>query len=162
MAAIRCFQLNMHRAMAAASNLSDCMRDTGKGSHIAMLQEPYVVKGRVRGCVKGYTVVDMGTVKYPARAAVILSRDLNAWPLTVLSDRDVAAAQIMVNGKNIVFASVYMPHDTQVHPSATLRKLVEYCEGYNTDLVIGTDANSHHLLWGSSDCNDRGERLMEY
>lgn len=32
----------------------------------------------------------------------------------------------------------------------------------NLPLVLGCDANAHHWKWGSSDCNNRGESLLEF
>jgi Endonuclease-reverse transcriptase len=29
-------------------------------------------------------------------------------------------------------------------------------------IVIGCDANSHHVAWGSTDTNSRGAALLEY
>ena len=41
-----------------------------------------------------------------------------------------------------------------------VKDLIEDCEAEGLDLVIGCDANSHHT-GGSSDCNIRGETLLE-
>ena len=41
-------------------------------------------------------------------------------------------------------------------------KLTLYSESNNIDIVIGCDANAHHLLWGSTDTNDRGLALMDF
>ena len=37
-----------------------------------------------------------------------------------------------------------------------------YCEKENLHLVVGCDSNAHHVAWGSTNCNDRGEALMEF
>lgn len=38
---------------------------------------------------------------------------------------------------------------------------MEYCFTEKRHLIIGTDANSHHTIWGSTDINERGEILLE-
>ena len=43
-----------------------------------------------------------------------------------------------------------------------LDKVVNFCKRKNYKLIISADANSHHVAWGSSDINGRGERLLEY
>jgi hypothetical protein len=30
------------------------------------------------------------------------------------------------------------------------------------EIILGIDANAHHILWGSTDINPRSESLMEY
>jgi len=39
---------------------------------------------------------------------------------------------------------------------------VSHCESNNLPLVIACDSNSHHTAWGSSECNARDIRLLEY
>jgi len=59
-----------------------------------------------------------------------------------------------------VVASVYLPIDTA--PTKELEQLVSHCESNNLPLVIACDSNSHHTAWGSSECNARDIRLLEY
>ena len=39
---------------------------------------------------------------------------------------------------------------------------MRYCEKENLYLVVGCDSNAHHSVWGSTNCNSRGETLMEF
>jgi hypothetical protein len=39
---------------------------------------------------------------------------------------------------------------------------VQYCESENLYLVIGCDCNAHHIVWGSTNYNDRGDALVEF
>ncbi len=63
--------------------------------------------------------------------------------------------------KPIVFASVYMAHETTAPPHM-LEGLVEYCTVNRLPLVVGADANAHNEVWGSTDNNERGEYLLNY
>jgi len=63
--------------------------------------------------------------------------------------------------KEIVVASIYMPIDEQVI-TGYLDSLVQYCNTNNKHLIIGADTNAHHILWGSDNCNHRGNELCEY
>jgi hypothetical protein len=47
-------------------------------------------------------------------------------------------------------------------PPPKLQSLVTYCESKKIPLVVGTDANAHHTVWGSTDINVRGEQLLEF
>ena len=39
---------------------------------------------------------------------------------------------------------------------------MRYCENENLTLVVGCDSNAHHKAWGSTNCNSRGEALIEF
>ena len=70
---------------------------------------------------------------------------------------------IKTKKRTSVFASVYMPGDSDTPPpSKILRELINYCKDNRLGIIIGTDANSHHTSWGSTDINNRGEFLLDY
>ena len=65
--------------------------------------------------------------------------------------------------KVTVITSVYMPYDSEESPtSVILTNLTQLCENKGWDLIIGADANSHNVAWGSSDNNLRGEKLFDF
>ena len=39
---------------------------------------------------------------------------------------------------------------------------MEACKNRGLQLVVGCDANAHHIIWGSTDINRRGTSLLEY
>jgi hypothetical protein len=39
---------------------------------------------------------------------------------------------------------------------------VHYCEDEHLYLIIGCDSNAHHNTWGSINCSDGGEALVEF
>jgi hypothetical protein len=47
-------------------------------------------------------------------------------------------------------------------PTRELRDLIHYCQDEHLHLIIGCDSNAHHVAWGSTDFNGRGEALMEF
>jgi len=62
----------------------------------------------------------------------------------------------------VVFASVYMPSDSAEILDGNLIELQKYCESSYIPLIVGTDCNAHSQLWGSSDTNERGVKLMDF
>lgn len=60
-----------------------------------------------------------------------------------------------------ICCSAYLPYDGAVTPNE-LTRVTTYCSNRNLNLIVGCDANSHHLVWGSTDTNIRGEKLMEF
>ncbi|XP_054015994.1 uncharacterized protein LOC128896661 [Hylaeus anthracinus] len=57
----------------------------------------------------------------------------------------------------------YLSYDSEEPPpTRELRELIAYRKEKRLDLVIGCDANSHHIIWGSSNINNRRRDLLEY
>jgi hypothetical protein len=64
--------------------------------------------------------------------------------------------------RRVVVCSAYLPYDSKdPPPSKELEELVRYCEEH-LHLIVGCDSNAHHTAWGSTDCNCRGEALVEF
>ena len=47
-------------------------------------------------------------------------------------------------------------------PPNLLRDLLVFAENEQIPTILGTDANAHHTIWGSSNINPRGEDLQTY
>ena len=62
---------------------------------------------------------------------------------------------------NFVFVSAYMAAEEPASPNL-LRDLLVFAKNAQISTVVGTDANAHHVTWGSSDINPRGEDLLAY
>lgn len=155
-------QINLHHCKEAAAVLS-CSLQNGHTS-ISLIQEPYCFKGKVRGLGNAGTVHSINSGK-TVRACVYTVKGLNALLLRQFSTSDLVAVQIRYKKggeyHTLVVCSVYLPYEGQV-PTRELALVVEHCKNNNTDLLLGCDANAHHVSWGSSDCNTRGNKLLEF
>ena len=83
------------------------------------------------------------------------------------SCRDLVAVPIKYNeegaGRRLVVCSAYLPYDSKdPPPSKELEDLMRFCDKENLYLVVGCDSNAHHSVWGSTNCNSRGEALVEF
>jgi hypothetical protein len=84
-----------------------------------------------------------------------------------LSGRDLVAVMVryLEDGteRRVVVCSAYQPYDSEdPPPSKELEELVRYCEEEHLHLIVGCDSNAHHAAWGSTDCNWRGDALVEF
>lgn len=57
---------------------------------------------------------------------------------------------------------MYLPYEEQDPLSNEAKALIGACVKSDMKCILGCDANAHHTVWGSSDCNKRGEDLLEY
>ena len=62
-----------------------------------------------------------------------------------------------------VVCSAYLLYDSESPPpSMELEELMRYCKNKNLYLTVGCDSNAHHTAWGSTNCNGRGEALIDF
>ncbi|XP_011313216.1 uncharacterized protein [Fopius arisanus] len=81
--------------------------------------------------------------------------------------RDLVAVMVQVHGEgptaDMVLCSSYLPHDSaELPPTRELQELDRYCRSKKLPLIIGCNANSQHVVWGSSKNNASGSALLEY
>jgi len=56
-----------------------------------------------------------------------------------------------------------VPYGSEDLPlSRELENFVGYCENKNIQLLVRCESNAHHTASGSTNCNGRGEALMEF
>nr|XP_012214525.1 PREDICTED: uncharacterized protein LOC105667354 [Linepithema humile] len=82
--------------------------------------------------------------------------------------RDVATVEVDFTAdsddrRKMVVCPAYFSHDEgEAVPPAPVIKLAEYCQEKRLSLIMGCDANAHHTVWGSSDTNERGRKVLEF
>ena len=134
-------------------------------TYIAMVQELWLCRGAIKGSPPAAVKhIGVGRQGRP-RSCIYTSKDIDAWMLPKYSNADVVTVSINnlqgVIPKTVIFASVYMAEENAAPPQI-VEELTVYCNRNNLPLVLGCDANAHHVAWGSSNINERGEALMEY
>jgi ribonuclease HI len=153
-------QINLHRCRAAQYALH---KYVDKDNTLAILgQEPWTIGNKVAGKIPGTTLFTKAASTRPR--ACVITRGLQAWMMGQFSNRDMVTVMVsgaLPGGRKMILTSVYMAAEEPTPPNL-LRELVEHCRAGAIPLLVGTDANSHHIAWGSSDTNKRGEDLMEF
>ncbi|XP_043469809.1 uncharacterized protein LOC122503369 [Leptopilina heterotoma] len=129
---------------------------------ISLIQEPWLVRGVIRG-LGGVGLVCYRDCRAAKPRACILTKGVNATPLLDLCSGDlmVVVTNLEGIGKTVV-GSAYFPYDNKNNPPIEVRRLVDYCMEKGLPLLLGCDANSQHTVWGSSKDNQRGQELLEY
>jgi hypothetical protein len=92
---------------------------------------------------------------------------MDIWMLPGFSCRDLVAVLVkyMEGGvkRCLVVCSAYLPYDSEDSPpTRELEELMRHCEREKLYLVVGCDSNAHHTVWGSTNCNGRGEALIDF
>lgn len=156
-------QINLHHCKEATS-IARCSLDTEQ-TDICLIQEPYLFRNKVLGLGDSGSVHCVTSGSERIRACIYTRKSVNAILLRQFSSKDFVAVQIRYNRNGtdhkLICCSAYLPYDLPVL-TQSLVKVTEYCGKNGMKMIIGCDANSHHVVWGSSDTNRRGEKLLEF
>jgi splicing factor 45 len=153
-------QINLHHSKAATAVL--CQQLAKGMADAALIQEPWIYRGQIRGLTNSGGTIFSVAPEGNARSCIYTRNQINALPLLELCSRDVTAVR-MTNTcggrwEELFVASAYLPCDLdKPPPTKKVREVIDYCTSRKKQLIIGCDANEHHILWGSTDTNTRGE-----
>ncbi len=97
------------------------------------------------------------------RAAVVIHKSLEpkCWELQNFTTPDQVAIKIRIDSKELILASSYMDINGPVLPPETT-PLAKFALDNKLPLIMGSDTNSHHTIWGNRLCNERGEERLEF
>ena len=72
------------------------------------------------------------------------------------------AIKIVINSKTLILASVYMDAEDKSFPPESLNELTKCAKQIDAPLIVGSDTNSDHTIWGDKKKQDkRGEVLLK-
>ena len=88
----------------------------------------------------------------------------STWELSQFSTRDLIAIKIRTDrNKELILASSYMDGlNGSECPPNEVKPLVKYAKQHGLPLIISSDANARHFIWGNTASNARGEELLDY
>ncbi|KAJ8940768.1 hypothetical protein NQ318_000861 [Aromia moschata] len=156
-------QANIQHGKAQSAFL--CKRIIECQIKIALIQEPWVYHGKVRGLGRaGGTVYYCPSAEEP-RACILVKGIKGVFPMPGLCTRDLAVIKLAIGKGNtkreVAICSAYFPRNTE-SPPRELSDLIRYCEGIGLPLLVGCDSNSHHTMWGDKEVKPRRRMLLEF
>lgn len=157
-------QINLQHGKVATQNFG---RHLNMGhTHISLIQEPYYWNNFHGLNRQAGEIFCDRRCKNP-RTCIYVKKGVNASPLIDFCTRDLTAILFkqILNGivKIMMCCSLYLPYDEGANPDlSTLDGLLSFCKLKGYPMVFGMDANSQHVMWGSSKTNTRGIFLSEF
>ncbi|XP_012220497.1 uncharacterized protein [Linepithema humile] len=157
-------QINLQHSKRASAVLA--RQQAGRQTCISLMQEPWVIRGCIRGLAACGRLFRAPSVDRPRACVAIKGMDAQLIPH--LCSRDVAAVEVNFTDdssyrKKMVICSAYFSYDEEeAVPPAPVIKLAEYCQEKRLPLIMGCDANAHHTVWESSDTNEKGRKVLEF
>jgi ribonuclease HI len=154
-------QINLQHGKAATAFL--CRTLAEMQTNIYLIQEPYFHKG-IKGLDSKWGRVICGDGESRKRACLYINNCIDAVQLPQFSNNDMATAIVTVDRKDLkvkfICCSLYLAYDEDPC-SPLLLDLLSFSRVENIPILIGMDANAHHVIWGSTDTNSRGESVMD-
>ena len=156
-------QCNLHKAKSAWDSIASSFSDIKHP--IFITTEPYHDRNRVIPSVhKDLVHYYYNQGPNGPRACISVNKSLNGacWEIKEFTSRDCIAIKIIINNKPIILASIYMDVEDKDFPPKSVTELTKYATKTNTPLIVGSDTNSHHTIWGDKKQDKRAEILLEY
>ncbi|XP_053968283.1 uncharacterized protein LOC128869701 [Anastrepha ludens] len=147
-------QINLQHSKAASANL--LLHLEQGGVDIVLIQEPWLSSSGISGLrTKRYKLMACSGLGKP-RSCMLIRKELNAFILPNFSNEDIVTVSLEGPAGKLWLMSAYMAHEDEVEPPPLmLREALAEARRRKTGVIVGTDANSHHTCWGSSNINAR-------
>ena len=155
-------QINLKRKFNAWKTL--LVNTHGRKNPIVLATEPYTNnKNIIPPISKELTEYYYKAGDIRPRAAIVIHKNLaeKSWELSQFTTPDQVAIKIQLSSTEVILAASYMDINGPA-PSHETTPLAKYAIDHNIPLIIGSDTNSQHTLWGNRVCNRRGEELLDF
>ncbi|XP_032685213.1 uncharacterized protein LOC116850717 [Odontomachus brunneus] len=127
-------QINLHHSKGASAILAKGM--AVMQTAITLVQAPWLLNNAIKGLSGSGKIISF-TTQRKIRTCIV-TKDLNAIFVPQFSNGDITVVQREV------------------------KELMKYAEERGLEVLLGCDTNSHHVGWGSTGINPRGESLHEF
>ena len=140
-----------------------CRYVVEKKIYIALLQEPHVYNGRVTGLgsLGGDIIFHEDGESTPRACIYASSRAMSLELIKADCYRDLASIAVTIqaepgNKVRALMVSAYLPSEGDFKPpSQEMEETIRKYQGKNIPIILGCDANAHHVVWGSTNCNKK-------
>ncbi|XP_053967116.1 uncharacterized protein LOC128868717 [Anastrepha ludens] len=151
---MKILQINLQHSKAASANLLIHLEQGGVD--VVLIQEPWLSSSGISGIrTKNYLLMVHSGAGKP-RSCILIRKELKAFILPNFSNEDIVSISLESTTGRLWLISAYMAHDDEVEPPPLLlREALAEARRRKIDVIIGTDTNSYHTCWGSSDINSR-------
>ena len=159
-------QINLHKAIGATTLIGNTIESmqTRKQPLLYLIQEPWTDGFRIKGIDQNKVKLFYHKSDKNPRAGILATGELDITFMPQLSNPDTVTISLRTaNDEEVLVTSFYLAHDsTEEIPGSMFQEIFNYSQETNIPVIMGGDANAHHIIWGSTKTNRRGEVLLEY
>ena len=152
----------VHRCKTASYNMCEVTKSVRSG--LVLAQQPWTYATKIKSKLRGWNLFQGIENGNRPQACIYVTPNLCCSLIPMFSNEDIVAIRVnnvCQQGDCFVFVSAYMAVKEPAPPNL-LGDLLVFTEIEQIPTILGTDANAHHTIWGSSDINPRGKDLLEY
>lgn len=98
------------------------------------------------------------------RTAIIVNNNLKekAYKITQFSNNDCTTIMLNIGKKSYVITSLYLHNNlSEFTVKLCITRIVDFAKKHNYKLIIASDLNGHHPIWGSEKIDTRGENIFD-
>ena len=131
-------------------------------SGLVLAQEPWIYATKIRSKLRGWSLFQGIEKGNRPRACIYVTPHFCCSLISMFSNEDIVPIRVnnvCRKGDSFVFVSAYMAAEERAPPNS-LRDLLVFTENEQIPTIVGTDANAHHTIYGSSDINPREEDIL--
>ncbi|XP_035210501.1 uncharacterized protein LOC118184883 [Stegodyphus dumicola] len=161
---LNCLQCNLRRCKEATSSLVQFVSESDYD--ILLIQEPYSVKGEIRGFPLSWNILyknlskDFPVQKQNPRACIVVtSKQLD--PTVCKIDRDIISISINSGTVQLCISSCYCSPAEEIERNLIhLDNIIQSAP--TAHHFIGGDMNAHCVQWGYPKSDSRGEQVEDF
>lgn len=152
---IQIIQVNLGRAFKANQSLNNFQQE--EEFDISVLQEPYSLNNKIIGFPLKHKVI--ANNKDPKTAIIIHKENITAFPIII--EQKLIAVKINKGERELLIINCYCPPNENVERAmSAIGNILQKFIDINT--IIMGDFNSKHQIWGSTETDEKGEKVLEF
>ena len=152
-------QVNLQHSKMGQIHINNWIDWQKEGRYICLVQEPYIYN-QIIGYQPKTATKYTGDSKNSPRTAIYISKNIEAWYIDELSNRDATVIIVRLNKRQTLIASIYLDYNEEV-VQPWLSRIMKFAKHRGYALLLGMDSNCHSTIYGK-ETNPRGEKLEEF
>ncbi|XP_023212652.1 uncharacterized protein LOC111615478 [Centruroides sculpturatus] len=134
-------QANLQKGLAATSEMNKWLEK----AEIALIQEPYSVKGKVASLSRRLQVIQ-AEAERPLATVVVSNSNIDILFHKDISNHKCVCCEIIVFGQRIIIVSIYRPFGEEMaNTYNSIERIMQKFTGQA--IIIGGDFNVHSPVW---------------
>jgi hypothetical protein len=156
---IKCIQINLQKSKTSTANLCKTIDDNN--IDICVVQEPYVIRGKVVGFPLNYKILYCQNSDQPKSAIIIVNKSIQTVFIQSLSVKNITVINCEFNQKTItLFCAYFSPFDDMSRDLHNIQNAINVLKP--NYYIICCDFNAHSRVWFNNRDDQRGEQINDF
>lgn len=155
--ALKLAQINAQRSSAVSADLEMIMRE--KNIDVLCLQEPYVIKGKVRG--SSNLIITQPDSEKTWITIITREDKFQVFRVAYKESEHIMCIHIITEFDDFIIINAYCQFSLQIEPFLNkIEKMLQKVK--DKKVLIAMDSNANSSLWFSKETDERGRQVEEF